>query len=373
MASKKKHAKKTARKKVTPHKRGPSRSKTPAKRTHRGIQSSRKQSRKPVVRPVVRVRKRPARKPARIYTVTRDQKAGIKSALELVRKHIKGYEPSAGWRISELDRITPARRRTLLKKAATLRELLRQPHEIVKAKVPRDRKILFQFTRQKIRNAKHYIVHKPADNFDVRLVRGRVHVRGTFAGKVRGKRRSKVVTESAFYLFPKAVKHPDDAERMLKDMLDDMPEGFYVMLTGAHGDTGEPVDKGQLLKRLRTYINAYQFAMTGIYDRDNKLIRRVQTDQGFAQAIAGFRLLSTTVDGMQIQMQARDVRRQRQADFNERERLDRMSKKEREIYEAPRKAEAKRQQKRAAAKKGAATRKAKARKARASAVARKHK
>jgi hypothetical protein len=143
---------------------------------------------------------------------------------------------------------------------------------------------------------------------------------------------------------------------MLRDLLPDMPEGYYVMLTGAHGDTGEPVDKGQLLNRLQSYIQSYQFAFTNIYDRDNKLVGRKETDSQFAQAIAGFRLLSTTVDGMELQMQARDIRRQRTAELNERRRKEQMSKKELAEYEAPRKAEAQRQAKRKAAKKGVATR-----------------
>lgn len=288
--------------------------------------------------------------------IGKEQRQRLTEALKIVRKHVKGYEPTTGWRIRDLDRITPQRKKTLLKKAATLKELLRQPHELVKAPTAKARKNLYQFTRQKIRNAKHYIVHKPADNFSVHVRSGRVLVRGHFEGKVRGKRRRKIVTESAFYLFPKAVKHPDDAERMLQDMLDEMPEGYYVMLTGAHGDTGEPADKGSLLSKLRQYINAYQFAMTTVLDSRGVSLGRVSTDQGFAQAIVGFRLLSTTADGMQLQMQARDIRRQRTAEYNEKLRRERMSKKERVEYEAPRKLEEKRQARRRAAKKAAKTR-----------------
>lgn len=343
--------KKDQRKRATSSKRRVSR---PQKRTILS-KASRKQSRKRALRPVVR--------PRPVTPLAADTLTRLKSALQLVRQHVKGYSAADGWAVRELGTISRGRHATLLKKAATLKELLNQPHDLIRAPTKKARRNLFQFTRQKIRNAKHYIVHKPADNFDVRLRRGRVVIRGRFEGKVRGKRRSKVITESAFYLFPQSVKHPDDAERMLRDLLPDMPEGYYVMLTGAHGDTGEPVDKGQLLNRLQSYIQSYQFAFTNIYDRDNKLVGRKETDSQFAQAIAGFRLLSTTVDGMELQMQARDIRRQRTAELNERRRKEQMSKKELAEYEAPRKAEAQRQAKRKAAQKGIATRRAKARKA----------
>jgi hypothetical protein len=294
--------------------------------------------------------------------LSRDERTRLKHALELVRKHVKGYSAKEGYSARQLGRLSKQRRATVLKKAATLKELLRQPHELVKAPTAKARKNLYQFTRQKLRKAKHFIVHKPADNFRVNLRDGRVVVRGHFEGKVRGKRRRKIVTESAFYLFPKAVKHPDDAERMLQDMLPDMPEGHYVMLTGAHGDTGEPADRDALLKKLRGYINQYQFATTHIYDARGNSLGMRDIDQKFAQAIVGFRLLSTTLDGTQVQMQARDIRRRRQQEWNERQRLEQMSKKERAEYEAPSKAEEKRQAKRKAAQKGAATRRAKAKK-----------
>jgi len=311
--------------------------------------------------------------PSPVRKLDKDARTRLKHALDLVRRHIKGYSTQDGWNMRALGGISKSRRGTLLKKAATLKTLLRQPHALVKAPTRKARKNLYQFTRQKLRKAKHFIVHKPADNFDVHLRDGRVVIRGTFEGKVRGKRRSKVITETAFYLFPHTARDPDDAERMLRDMLDEMPEGFYVVLTGMHGDTGTPVEKGALLARLRDYINRYQEDSVAIYDRAGNFVERRTQDSGFLQAITGFRFLSTSVDGMELQMQARDIRRQRGEIFNQQRRLELMTEKERVAYEAPRKAAAQRQAKRKTGQKAAATRRAKAKKARARSVTRKHK
>lgn len=291
-----------------------------------------------------------------VKVLTADQRASLKSALQLVRKHVKGYETSDGWKVKDFTRITPQRRATVLKKARELRVLLAQPHDVVRARSRRDRHELYKFTHQKIRKAKHFIVHKPADNFSVRLVRGRVSVRGTFSGRVSGKRRRKVVTESAFYLFPHTAHDEREAADMLEDMLDSMPEGFYVMLTGAHGDTGEPVERGQLLARLRDYINRYQSDSIAVYDRQGNFVQRRETDTGFVQAITGFRYLATSIEGMELQMQARDARRRRGEEFNARLKREQTTARERQRRQSAETEEQKRLKRKRAAKKAAQTR-----------------
>lgn len=294
--------------------------------------------------------KRIARTPKPAKPLDPNTRTRLKHALDLVRRHVKGYSAADGWSLRDLGRISGGRRKTLIKKAGVLRELLRQPHDVVKAPTRKARHNLVQFTRQKIRSAKHFIVHKPADNFKVRIRQGRVTVRGRF-------KRGRVLSESTFYLFPRAARGPEDAERLLRDMLPDMPPGYYVMLTGAHGDTGEPTDRESLRSHLMSYINAYQSATVNVYDAQGKLLVRKVADQGFAQAIVGYRFMATTLDGVEVQMAARDVRRQRSAEWNEKLKRRHMTERERTAYEAPRKKEAQRQARRKAARKGAAKRK----------------
>lgn len=297
-----------------------------------------------------------ARKPAAIASVRKTarpisalERGELKANLDLIRRHIRGYTASEGWGVKDLVFKTVAQIRSLNKKAAKLRELLSQPHEVISAPTQKARRSLVQFTRQKLRKAKHFIVHKPADNFKVSIKHGRI--------VIRGKYRNKVVVETSYYLFPRAVRHPDDAERMLRDMLaDGMPAGFYVMLTGAHGDTGEPVERDQLLSRLRMYINAYQEASVTRYDVQGREVGQQRIDQQFAQSVIGFRHMSTTLAGAEIQMRAEDIRGQRAREYAKKSRIENMSAEEREEYFGPRKAEAKRQRRRKAAKKSARTR-----------------
>lgn len=262
----------------------------------------------------------------------------FKSLLAFARKHLKGYEVSDGWSLRTLGegRISARRIGTLKKRVRELRVLLAQPHDLIQVptvKGKQNRKVrreLYKFTHQKIRGAKHFIVHKPANNFRVDLHLGRLRIRGEFAGTVQGKRRRKVITDTAFYLFAHAPDDEQDALDMLDDMLPDMPAGFYVVLTGQHGDTGEPVERGQLRTRLRTYIHSYQTDSVAVYDRQGNFTGRKETDTGFVQAVTGFRHLSTTVEGMELQMQARDSRRQAAEDFNEKLKKERLTSWERQ-------------------------------------------
>lgn len=290
--------------------------------------------------------------------LTKNQRTEIRTALELVRKHIKGYGPREfSLRLVDEGKISRTRVGTLLRKWRTLRGMLKSPHDLIKAPNKRARRELYKFTHQKIRGAKHFIVHKPADNFSVRISRrGRISIRGRFAGKVHGHRRSQVVTESQFFLFDHVAVDEDDAVDMLRDMLPNMPEGFYVLLTGMHGDTGEPMERGKIEARLRDYIARYKEDSVAVYDRSGAFIGRKEVDTGFVQAITGFRHLSTRVDGMELQMQARDIRRERGEAYNRRLQREQSTAYERTRQSLTDAAEKTRLRRKVAAKKAARTR-----------------
>lgn len=220
----------------------------------------------------------------------------LKSALKTVRKHVHGYDTRDGYRVSDLTRLPAKTRKRLLKRAQTLKELEATPHDLVQARTPKARRSLLQFTRQRIRGAKHFIVHKPWDNYRVSIRDGHVSVRGAFPGRV--------ATESRYFLFPKRPKTPDEVKEFAANLLKEMPNGFYVILTGLLGDTGEPVEKGMLLKRLGEYLSQYSY--------------KGQTDvsTGFAEAVIGFRFMSSRLAGVDIEMGTKDSRRQSQREYN---------------------------------------------------------
>jgi hypothetical protein len=90
---------------------------------------------------------------------------------------------------------------------------------------------------------------------------------------------------------------------MLKKMLSEMPEGFYSILTGLLGDTGEPVEKGVLLAMVQEYMKTYGIKATG-------------EPTGFVESIVGFRFMSSRLRGAEIQRGAIDARRQRVKEEN---------------------------------------------------------
>lgn len=332
---------KTTRRKIRPASRPVSLAKTPRQKDQykpRGLvrlgRGDRKRPKKgfPSRKSLPSIRKSVQPKP-RVVTSSLDR-GEFKSLLAIARQHLTGYSAADGFSLRALEqgKISATRIGTLRARVRQLRVLLAQPHDLIAVPTVKgkpNRKVrheLYKFTHQKIRNAKHFIVHKPASNFSVQLGSdSRVGIRGKFEGKVRGKRLKRVITDTAFYLFDHMAEDERDAISMLEHMLPDMPEGFYVVLTGQHGDTGEPVERGQLLTRLRTYIHSYQTDSVAVYDRQGNFTGRKETDTGFLQAITGFRHLSTTVAGMELQMQARDSRRRATEDFNAKLKKERLT------------------------------------------------
>jgi hypothetical protein len=230
-----------------------------------------------------------------------DERRKLSAALTLVRKHVHGYAPEDGYSLSALGSLPLAKRRRLIAKAATLKELLATPHDLVRAPTRKARRSLVQFTRQKLRRAKHFIVHKPEDRYRVRLRDGNISVQSeTPDGRVK--------SETRYFLFPHRARDPDDVEAMTRALLEEMPEGFYTVLTGALGDTGEPADKGMILRRVQEYMNFYSTTATG-------------EDTGFTQAIVGFRFMADTLDGALTARNTVDHRRQRVREWNEKRKL----------------------------------------------------
>lgn len=218
----------------------------------------------------------------------REQHARLKEAIQLLRRHIHGYEAKDGYSLPAIGADRKKRKR-VIRRAAKLKELTATPFDTVKATTKKARRNLQQFTRQKIRGAKHFIVHKPADNFKIRIDHGHVSVQGKFKGRV--------VTRSDFYLFPRKPRYPKELVSMANRLRKEMRPGFYTLLTAAHGDTGEPFDRDAALQRLEEYLAAYTVDQQG-------------RPTGFAEALIGFRFMSTTLKGASSQRQSIDARRQ---------------------------------------------------------------
>lgn len=250
-------------------------------------------------------KRRVARPSPKRYKINAQTRVKLREAIELLRKHVHGYTSADGYSLSALDQLHSKKRRALLKRAAKLKELTAVPHDIIKAHTRKERKNLNLFTKQRIRRAKHYIVHKPADNFTVRLHQGNIEIEGRFAGRV--------ITRSEFYLFPRRPKYPKELVAMARALLKGMRPGFYIVLTAAHGDTGEPFERDQLINRLNEYLAAYEVDVHG-------------NPTGFSEALVGFRWMSTTLKGAIVQRRHIDARRERQKEFNKKKHQENLRK-----------------------------------------------
>lgn len=285
--------KKSRAKKVASKRRGHSRRAHAKARPERVVRKA----------PVKKTRQKTARKqiPRRVVRLSREESQQLTSALKLIRKHVHGYGSADGYDIAGLGSLSSARRRRLVAKAATLKELTATPHDLIRAPTRKARRSLVQFTRQRLRKAKHFIVHKPEDRYRVRLKKGNISVQSeTPDGRVK--------SESRYFLFPHRARDPDDVEAMTRALLREMPEGFYTVLTGALGDTGEPADKGMILRRVQEYMNFYSTTATG-------------ESTGFTQALVGFRYMADTLDGALTARNTVDHRRQRVREWNEKRKL----------------------------------------------------
>jgi len=221
--------------------------------------------------------------------------ARLLERVRLARKHVNGFDAKNGYDLRKVKTWSPQKIKKVTRIAATLRELTRSPHDIKTAATPRSRRNLIQFTQQRIRGAKHFIVHKPSESSKVRLVHGRVEIEGRYAGGV--------VSRSRFFLLPRRPRVPDDILAMAREMRPEMPRGFYVVLTAAHGDTGAPFERDKLIDHLRDYLVAYEVDAEG-------------ASTGFADTIIGFRFMSTSLGGAKAQHQRTDQRRERQKELN---------------------------------------------------------
>lgn len=229
------------------------------------------------------------------------QTALAQEAIKVIQRHIRGYDARDGYTTKNVAKFSATKKRRLIARARKLKEVLATPHETIKPRSRKERRQLVAFTRQRIPRAKHFIVHKPSDAHSIRFRRGRLSIRGKFPGRVD--------TESRYFLLPKRPKTPEDVERMVKAMLPEMPEGFYVILTGMLGDTGEPVEKKLLLRRLQEWMNTYGSTSRG-------------DSTGFTEAIIGVRFMSSKLRGVEIEKGHIDRRRERQRTFNQAKRRE---------------------------------------------------
>jgi hypothetical protein len=223
-----------------------------------------------------------------------------REAIRVLRKHFTGYEARDGFSLEpkKIAALPYHRRRALRQKYAKVEHLLSQPHDVVKPKTPRDAKALRTFTHERMRRMKHFIVPKPSEDSHVTVKEGRVELTTQFPGQVE-------FTEQ-YFMFPRRGRSHEHLARMLEKMLPTMPDGMYSIQTDTYGDIQQPVHKKFLLEEVQRLLEAYDRPKYG--------------DHRFMNRLTGFRWMSTTVAGAEVQQAARDERREAQREWNRKRR-----------------------------------------------------
>lgn len=217
-----------------------------------------------------------------------------REAIRLLRRHFEGYDTAEGYSLDlrKIERLSRSQRRGLRKKAARVAAMLAAPHAIVPAKSAQSAKALRKFTGQRMRGMRHFIVHTPTPESRVRVKKGQVQLTTPYPGEAE--------VREEYYFWPRRATTPDDMIAMLEGMLPAMPRsGLYVMQTRMHGDTGTRVDWGQLMKRLREYLMAY--------DREKYGANR------FMNQVLGFRWEESRLHGRVVKQERDDLRRGQRA------------------------------------------------------------
>jgi hypothetical protein len=109
-----------------------------------------------------------------------------------------------------------------------------------------------------------------------------------------------------FFMFERKPRSHSDMVKMFQRMYKTMPPGMYVMQTDTYGDTGDIVEREQLLDELQRMLEAYDRSKYG--------------DDRFMYRIAGFRWMATTLKGALVQERARNEAREGQRQWNKKKR-----------------------------------------------------
>ena len=254
------------------------------------------------------------------YQYRQKQIAYIRDGIKKVRKLYKGFESKDGYNLTDAS-IARMHSAKMKKVAPLIRQTnieLASPHKIVFARTKARADALYKHTRQKqIKGRKAFVVHvsKP----DTTKIVVQVSSKQKGAGKKKQVSTVREIvggsfTETFFYFadyLKKGEDLPETIRRVIsiaKRMLKDMPRGYYVMLSGDHGNIGAPMLRSKLLDALEVDWLSY----------DKVPGRGRDGDRGLAGNLIGFKFISTNFEGAILEYNERLSRRAKHANENRR-------------------------------------------------------
>jgi len=211
--------------------------------------------------------------------------AYVRDTVKLLRKYSDSFSPEEGFNLRDVKSFSASRLKEIRAKGAHIRQLLSRPHKVVRPRSSTSEKALQNFTRQKIKGQKAWIVHTDQpDKKRVKVVKGAVEVQKPVKGGVIRER---------FYLLPKSGRNADQVLKMLEKMLPDLPDGHYIAINKRYGAIGGSIERKLLLREMEDQLYAYQKREEAAEEFDRK--RR----DSYARAIIGFQWLGPNLAAAQ--------------------------------------------------------------------------
>lgn len=239
------------------------------------------------------------------------RKQYVRAGIKQLRRYAKGFDASEGYSLTDLKNIHPSRVAKVLKYTPYINELRASPHVEVSATSRKMRKALEQRTAQQfIPKQKRYVVHvADPENTKVSVRQGRVSEIREVGGK------AKIV--QTFYPLPeRAVSFDHIADMLEEEMLGEMPKrGHYVLETETHGPVRiqAPMEHGRLVREMRSEWTRYDYGNLQLDPHQSR---------HFASSVTGFRMVATTVEGVDVYARRAPTLRQKYLEHHREQKLE---------------------------------------------------
>lgn len=193
-----------------------------------------------------------------------------------LRQFFSGFGPADGYNLNDLTSWSAQRVRAAEQYATYLNHLLSQPYSRIAPRSKQQQAGLKNYTGQRLRRQRAYVVHKPTDDDEVavgpagEIVIVRELPTGGFL-------------QSEYYYFDtilhwQPITWPD-VITATREILPYLPEGDYFVVSELHGEIDTPHAKRMLLRLMQRYEAEYN-----------------NEKQQFADTIRGFKRVADEVD-----------------------------------------------------------------------------
>ena len=226
--------------------------------------------------------------------------AYIRDSVKLIRKFYDGFDAGKGYNLSlgSIQRMTPKKIARIREKARQIRVEQSAAHVVVRPRTRTAKLALEKHTAApKERGRKAFIVHVPNEK-----TTARVETKGGVARVVEVSKKTGAASKREYFYFsdygkrePKTMK---GVFRMAEKIIDDIPDGLYVMVSRDYGFIGAPMFKSQLLREIERNWSAY-----------DKFAPAQKDSRGLASSLIGFARVSTTLEGAEKEYNDRLTRR----------------------------------------------------------------